>query len=188
LESDEALYQRVVAGDQQALAALVEHYYKPLLAFLIRLTGNVQTAEDLVQESFIRMLKYRGAAPSSFRPWAYRIVHNLALDYFRSVSSHLEVASDLDQESERSLLAEPQDTERLVIQADHRAQVVWLLQQLPALQREVLVLRFYHDLSLEEIAQITDVPIGTVKSRLFRGLLQARLLLEQEEVKENEQK
>ena len=186
LERDEALYQRMLSGDRQALAALAERYYAPLLAFLIRITGQAQTAEDLVQESFIRMLKYHGPAPLAFRPWAYRIAHNLARDYFRSAGIRREVATEINEKLEEDLLEEPQDAERLAIQAEYRSQVAALLQRLPTHQREVLVLRFYHDLPLEEIADITSAPIGTVKSRLFHGLRRARQLLELDEVKQNE--
>jgi len=188
LERDEALYHRVLSGDRQALADLVERYYAPLLAFLTRLTGQPQIAEDLVQESFIRMLKYHGSAPLSFRPWAYRIAHNLARDHFRSSKVRREIASDLDEALEDDPVGETQDAERIAIQADNRAQVAALLQRLPAHQREVLVLRFYHDLPLEEIAEITGAPLGTVKSRLFHGLLRARQVLELDEVKQNERK
>lgn len=185
MEWDEALYHHVLSGDRQALADLAERYYAPLLAFLTRLTGQPQIAEDLVQESFIRMLQYRGPAPSTFRPWAYRIAHNLANDHFRSSKVRREIASDLIEDDPPE---EPYDAERMAIQADNRAQVAALLQRLPAHQREVLVLRFYHDLSLEEIAEITGAPLGTVKSRLFHGLRRARQGLELDEVKQNERK
>jgi len=188
LERDEALYQRVLSGDSQALASLAERYYTPLLAFLTRMTGQRQTAEDLVQETFIRMIKYHGPAPLNFRPWIYRIANNLARDHFRSSIVRREVAPDLDEATEEGLLDETQDAERMAIQAEYHSQVAALLQRLPSTQREVLVLRFYHDLSLEEIGEITDAPIGTVKSRLFHGLRHARQLLELDEVKQNERK
>ena len=71
---------------------------------------------------------------------------------------------------------------------EYRSQVAALLLRLPTHQREVLVLRFYHDLLLEEIAVITGAPVGTVKSRLFHGLRRARQLLELDEVEQNERK
>lgn len=188
MERDETLYQRMLSGDRQALATLAERYYAPLMAFLIRVIGQAQTAEDLVQESFVRMLKYHGPAPLTFRPWAYRIAHNLARDHFRSAAARREVATDLDEELEEVLLEEPQDGERMAIQAEYRSQVAALLLRLPTHQREVLVLRFYHDLPLEEIAVITGAPVGTVKSRLFHGLRRARQLLELDEVEQNERK
>jgi RNA polymerase sigma-70 factor (ECF subfamily) len=188
LEQDEALYLRVLSGDRQALALLAERYYAPLLAFLTRVTGQVQTAEDLVQECFIRMLKYRGPAPSTFRPWAFRIAHNLARDGFRSAANRREIASNVDEAVEEVAPREAQAAEQLAIQADDRAQVAALLQRLPVNQREVLVLRFYHDLPLVEIAEITGVPLGTVKSRLFHSLRRSRQLLELDEVKQNEPK
>lgn len=182
MEQDEALFSRVRSGDRQALAALVERYHSPLLKFLFRMTGQAQTAEDLVQETFIHILTYRGVAPERFRPWIYQIARNLARDRFRSASFRKEVDARLDSDLDDEVTVDPQDVESLVLQASDSRRVILLLQRLTASQREVLVLRFYHELPLEEIAEITGAPLGTVKSRLFHGLRRARQILEREEV------
>lgn len=186
LEWDETLYNRVLSGDRQALATLVERYHGQLFKFLFRITGHAQLTEDLIQETFIRMLTYSGAPPEHFRPWAYRIAHNLARDYFRSAVVRREVGAQPDDELDDERMADPQDTEALGLQSSDRQQVAFLLQHLPANQREVLVLRFYHELPLEEISEITGAPLGTVKSRLFHGLRRARQILEVEEVNRDE--
>lgn len=187
LDSDESLYAQVLAGSRSALAELVNRYHGPLLKFLYRLTGQAQTAEDLAQETFIRLLTYQGSAPDRFRPWVFTIARNLARDHFRSAPVRREVASQPDFDPAdchpgHDGLAVLQDVETLASQASERRQVTALLQHLPANQREVIVLRFYHELPLEEIAEITGAPPGTVKSRLFHGLRRARRILQAEEV------
>lgn len=186
MERDEQLYARAMAGDRSSLTELVARYHGPLLKFLFRVTGQKQSAEDLLQETFIRILKYRGATPQRFRPWAYQIAHNLARDYFRSAVVRREVGAQPDDELDDERMADPQDTEALELQSYDRQQVAFLLQHLPANQREVLVLRFYHELPLEEISEITGAPLGTVKSRLFHGLRRARQILELDEVNRDE--
>jgi RNA polymerase sigma-70 factor, ECF subfamily len=187
LERDEILYSRLRSGDRQALATLAERYHGPLYKFLLRITGQVQLAEDLVQEAFIRMLNFRGAPPERFRPWAYRIAHNLVRDHFRSAVVRREIESLPAEKLESvSITADQQEMEVVLMQNSSHNQVITLLQRLPGNQREVLVLRFYHELTLGEIAEITGAPLGTVKSRLYHGLRRARHILEGEKVNRDE--
>lgn len=180
LESDEQMYAQARKGDRAALAELVERYIGPLLKFLTRMTGQPQIAEDLVQETFFRVLRYRGSSPQCFRPWIYQIARNLARDTFRSAAVRRETAYLEDEDQESEWIADPVETENLVLHTSNRQQVNALLQNLPARQREVIVLRFYQELSLEDISTITGAPLGTVKSRLFQGLRRARQILEEE--------
>ncbi len=186
MESDEQMYTRVRAGDRAALVILVERYYGPLLKFLARMTGQTQSAEDLVQDTFIRILTFRGNPPECFRPWIYQIARNLGRDTFRSAAVRRETDYLPDEDQGDEQMEDLLDTERLALQTSDRQQVNALLQRLPASQREVIVFRFYQELSLEEIATITGAPLGTIKSRLFRGLRRARRILEQEEVNQDE--
>lgn len=176
--SDEALYAAVLGGDQQALEELVRRYHRRLLQFVYRQTGDRHLAEDLVQELFTRLVTYRGAPPQRFRPWALTIARNLVHDHFRSGYARRE---HVLQPAEHDAMADVPDTtpqmgERLE-RADEQREVLAALQELKPNQREVLVLRFYDELKLEEIAAVTNAPLGTVKSRLFHALkqLQARL-------------
>ncbi len=186
MESDEQVYARVRAGDRAALSGLIVRYHRLLLKYLSRMTGQTLPAEDLVQDTFIRILTFRGVPPESFRPWIYQIAHNLAIDYFRSARVRRETEYLLDEDQGIERRAEPLDTESLALQSSDRLEVNALLRGLPANQREVIVLRFYHELSLEEISTITGAPVGTVKSRLFHGLRRARQILEQDEVNRDE--
>lgn len=183
MDHDEQDYAQAREGDRVALAGLVARYHAPLLKFLTRMTGQEQTAEDLLQETFIRLLTYRGAAPERFRPWIYQIARNLARDTFRSSAFRRETEGLPDEAHGSEWSVDPPDIEHLALQSSAHQQVSALLQNLPASQREVIILRFYQELSLNEISTITGAPIGTVKSRLFHGLRRARRILETEEVR-----
>lgn len=180
--SDETLYRQVMAGDRGALGALVARYHGPLRQFLARQTGDVMRADDLVQETFTRLLTHQGAPPDRFRPWVYTIAANLARDDFRSAYHRRVQADPFDSDSPST----PKGTgplrpldEALERDADRR-QVLQALQRLSQDHRAVVILRYYHDLPLEEIAAITGAPLGTVKSRLFYALKQLKFHLERE--------
>ena len=179
--SDEALYRRLLAGDVAALEALVPRYHGPLLAFLFRLTGDRQQAEDLVQETFTRIVTYRGEPPTRFRPWAFTVARNIALDHLRTAARRQAIAPRVTPSADDDPFITVPDPDPgaldLVLRDDDRRTVAAALQQLPPHQRETVVLRFYHDLSLNEIAEVTGVTVGTVKSRLFHGLRRLKTLL-----------
>lgn len=158
---DEVLYQQVRHGDEAALAELVTRYHTPIYRFLYRYTSDSALADDLAQETFIRLLAFRGTPRAHFRPWLYTIAINLARDHFRSAVYRYEPLS-FDDEAE-------QIVDDSLPESAH-SDVVAALMKLPPIQREVILLRFYHDLKLEEIADITGAPLGTVKSRLFHAL------------------
>lgn len=182
--SDEELYRRLLGGDEGALEALVHRYHGPLLGFLYRQTGDRYLAEDLVQEAFTRLITYRGQVPQRFRAWAFTIAANLARDHLRSAYHRREQADAFDVwgETERSALltdSSPGADELLLRDADRR-EVVEALQFLSPTHRETVILRFYHDLRIDEVAEVTGVPAGTVKSRLFHALKQLKIHLTRE--------
>ncbi|MCU0493186.1 MAG: RNA polymerase sigma factor [Chloroflexaceae bacterium] len=161
--SDEQLYQQLLAGDERGLTELVGRYHSPLLGFLYRQTANRALAEDLVQETFARLLTYSGPPPQRFRPWAFTIAANLLRDHVRSAAYRRE---EPPAEGGAELAA----TDLRLGQVDDRSAVLPALQRLPPDQRAVVVLRFYHDMKIEDIADVLHAPVGTVKSRLFHAL------------------
>ena len=178
--SDEVLYARVCSGDREALVALVDRYHAPLLHFLQRMTGQPQTAEDLVQETFVRLITYRGKPPERFRAWAYTVACNLARDLFRSAAQRRELPDPLEEEVTGQLTPETSSLEACVELDEDCLRAAQALLRLPVAQREIITLRFYHDLRLEEIAEVTRSPLGTVKSRLYLGLKVLKAMLEEE--------
>ena len=178
MDADERLYIRVQAGDREAMAEIVDRYQRPLLQFLYRMTSLEQTAEDLTQETFLRMLVYTGHPPERFRSWAYTIACNLARDNFRRAANRLEVTDPMDEGLADHVIESAETTAVRLAEAQSAANTVL---SLPLPLREVLVLRFYHELRLEEISEITGRPVGTVKSRLYRSLRCLKEQLSQEE-------
>lgn len=184
--NDEALFAQVMLGSRSALTELAARYYPPLHAYIYRmLDSNFQEAEDLAQETFLRLLRYQGKAPQNFRPWVYAVARNLVYDRFRSaLYRHEQVRTDEelteDEISEGAYFEMQMTVPAAEVQAlaHISAEVVRAkLQHLPVAQREVIIMRFYGEMKLEEIAQITCCPLGTVKSRLFKGLQHFKQLL-----------
>jgi RNA polymerase sigma-70 factor, ECF subfamily len=175
--NDEQLLAAVLAGDMDALATLVERHQRPLTGYLDRLVGpDWALAQDLVQETFLRVLRQhtcRGSRP--FKPWLYAIATNLARDHFKSAA--VQRATRLDDQFEARLadwVAGPEDQ---ALAAERGAAITEALGSLSAEYRATLALRFYNGLSLHEIADALDVPLGTVKSRLSVGLRRLREVL-----------
>jgi RNA polymerase sigma-70 factor (ECF subfamily) len=170
VDDERALVARMRDGDGEALRRLVTVYHRPLFAFLYRLTDDHALADDLVQETFIRMTAQRGRPPDSVRSWAFTVARNLAYDYFRSAVYKREQATDFDESEDDNAELDWNTPEQAMIETDQQNAVAVQLQSLPPEQREVVILRFYHDLPLGEIAEVTAAPLGTVKSRLFHAL------------------
>lgn len=176
--TDEQLARRVQRGYASELAPLVERHHSPLLGFLYRLTGGDRSlAEDLTQETFLRALRsiqqYQTSRP--FKPWLYAIAVNVARDHFKRAETRRAVTL-IDDE----LLALPDPIDLEETTAIDGPRLAAAITALPVQQREAIILRYYQDLSLAEVASVLSIPIGTVKSRLSLGLRQLRLRLKDE--------
>ena len=177
--SDERLMAAVMAGEASALAALVERYHSPLIGYLYRLVGGDRPlAEDLCQETFLRLLRQQHYQPGRpFKPWLYAIATNQARDHFKSAA----VRRRSQQGDDEAALFQLEDTtpgpEALALAAEQGEEVAAALARLSEEYRVALLLRFYQGLSLQEIAEALQVPLGTVKSRLSVGAHRLRALL-----------
>lgn len=179
--TDEALAEGIKQGDRQYLTLLVERHHSLLIGFLYRMTDGDRTlAEDLAQESFLRIMRSinQYQYPRPFKPWLYQIATNLARDHYKRAETRRAVG--MSEEVEWLDDQAPLPEEMLLENAEVQ-QVALALRSLPDHQRETVILRYYQELSLAEIAEILDVPVGTVKSRLSLGLSRLRdTLLERE--------
>jgi RNA polymerase sigma-70 factor (ECF subfamily) len=158
----------------ELLDHLIELYQHRLLRYLLFLTGKREVAEDLFQETWIRVLirgsQYNGKA--RFDTWLFTIARNLVIDLSRKrTMASLDEMSEVNGEDRPFEIAidAPSPLEQFESRED-RAEVGEVLLKLDSTYREVLVLRFYEELSLDEIAGVTKAPLSTVKSRLYRGL------------------
>lgn len=158
--------------DPDLLDRLIEQYQHRLLRYLVSLVGERQTAEDLFQETWMRVLEHGSSynGRTKFVTWLLTIGHNLAIDYLRRKRpASLEALTELD-EAPRDFAVHGPSAFDLVARAEESERLAGSLRQLRAEQREAIVLRFQEGMSLEEIAQVTSAPLSTVKSRLYRGL------------------
>ncbi len=167
------------------IEALIERYQYRLFRYLISLTGNREDASDMFQETWIRILE-RGCQYNrkwKFESWLFTVARNLVIDKMRrqrkSVSFE-EVPDSVLKIHERDMGDEPRAV-RALAQSETSERVQSALQQLSPASREALVLRFQEELPLDEIARITEAPLSTVKSRIYRGLEMLRDLMEGDE-------
>lgn len=174
--SDEELFRQWQQGHAQALETLVQRYHRTLIVYLYRLVGRVQTAEDLMQETFVTLVReaqsYR--YPRPFAPWLYTIAHNLARnDRSSAYSRYVELGQALPE-----ALTSEFDPSELVDRWTWHDDLQKALVHLTFEQREVLSLRFGQEMSVREVADFLGIPIGTVKSRTFQALRILRQYLE----------
>lgn len=163
--------------DAGLLDELIVRYKHRLMRYLLYLTGNREMAEDLFQEVWMRVL-VRGAqfnGKARFDTWLFAIARNLVIDQRRkrtmsSLDELFEVGSDDDRPMAFEISdGEPTPFDRFANLED-RERIAGALMEMDTLYREVLVLRFHEEMSLNEIAKVTRAPLSTVKSRLYRGL------------------
>ncbi|MFB0565726.1 MAG: RNA polymerase sigma factor [Candidatus Aminicenantaceae bacterium] len=164
--SDNQLMEEVRNGKVEKLAVLFERHNVALFNFLLRLTGNRSVSEDLVQDVFFRMLKYRSTFQSKgkFTIWMYQIARNTHVDYLRKKREEV----PLDDQFEKAVSESPTPTEHL-----ERGEVVTLMRKalakLPFRKREVLVLSRFQNLKYKEIAELLGCNTGTVKAYVHRA-------------------
>jgi RNA polymerase sigma-70 factor (ECF subfamily) len=160
--------------DPDVLDRLIEQYQQRLYRYLLFLTGNTALAEDLFQETWIRVLErgHQYNAKSKFESWLFAIARNLVIDVSRRKKiASLEELGDSESNQPFELPDERSVSPLQLLVTRENEQVVQLsLLKIPAYYREVLLLRFQEELSLEEISTVLSTPLSTVKSRLYRGL------------------
>jgi RNA polymerase sigma-70 factor, ECF subfamily len=159
--------------DPDLLDRLIEQYQHRLLRYLLYLSGNRDLAEDLFQETWVRVMErgHQYDGRHEFSTWLYAVARNLTIDYLRKMSP---VSLNGLMEDEEHAPLEPVDNQpsawEVVAQHEQAERIRAALVSIPAEYREAVVLRFQEGMALEEIARVTTAPLGTVKSRLYRGL------------------
>ena len=182
--ADYDLVKRALAGREDGFEELVRRYQRPIVAYIYRMIGDYDGALDLTQEVFIKVYGSlnRYSREYKFSTWIYRIAHNSAIDHLRRY--HAMRAEKFKWEAEgddapyekpipSGALSPEQESER----AERRAEIEDVVRALPPAYRELIILRHGNDLSYEEIAEVTGLPLGTVKNRIFRAREAMRLSL-----------
>jgi RNA polymerase sigma-70 factor (ECF subfamily) len=159
-------------GDPDALTAAISRYQLRLYRYLLRFVEDPAAAEDLFQQTWLRVMENlaRYDARRSFESWLFSVAHNLAIDHLRRRRPE-SLDETLPEGGLRREVADSHpDALEQALEWERAGIVAAALRELPAIHREVLTLRFEEDLRLEQIAEVAQVPLSTVKSRLRRAL------------------
>ncbi|MBA3785692.1 MAG: sigma-70 family RNA polymerase sigma factor [Acidobacteria bacterium] len=171
--TDVELIANAISGYEDGFEELVRRYQRPITSYVYRMLSDYEAALDVTQEVFIKVYnsleKY--SSDYKFSTWLYRIAHNAAIDYMRRNSVNLQ---SLETETEDGTYQLQIKDERPTPEQERehtewRNEIEAVVHCLPAAYRDLIILRHSRDMSYDEIAEITCLPLGTVKNRLFRA-------------------
>jgi RNA polymerase sigma-70 factor (ECF subfamily) len=171
--TDAELITKSISGGEDSFEEIVSRYQRPIVSYVYRMLNDYDASLDVTQEVFIKIYKSleRYSSEYKFSTWIYRIAHNAAIDHIRRNSKNLQ---SLETENENGTyelqLESPRPTpEQNREQNEWRTEIETVIKCLPSVYRELIILRHSQDMSYGEIAEITNLPLGTVKNRLFRA-------------------
>ena len=182
--SDQDLVQAYIKGDHSAIEVLINRHRSKVYTYILLTIKNQQLAEDLFQETFIKVIQsLRGGKykdNGKFLSWVIRIAHNLIIDHFRK-EKQMNTLSNDDSEVDlfNSKKLSDSNIEELIIDSQIKSEIRVLINELPNDQREVVLLRHYGGLSFKEIAEQTDVSINTALGRMRYALINLRKLIQE---------
>ena len=186
-DNDQLLLKAFIGGDESAITTLIERHRKKVYNYILMMVKERQTADDLFQETFIKVISSLRAGRYSengkFISWVLRIAHNQVIDHFRGGKKPTHITSDdagYDILNNRKL-SDP-NIEEAMIHDQIEQDVRNLIDHLPVEKREVVVLRHYFDLSFKEIAQQTGVSINTALGRMRYALINLRKLIDEKQM------
>ena len=184
--TDHELINLFIAGNVNALEALVLRHKDKLYTSIHFLVKDKYLAEDIFQDVFIRIIDTvrsgRYTDEGKFLPWAMRIAHNLCVDHFRKVKRTPTIRTGEDQDIFEVLNFTEENAEEKMIRQQSHNRVRYMLDKLPEDQREVIILRHYADMSFKEIADITGCSINTALGRMRYGLINLRKMMVQKQI------
>ncbi len=185
--NDQDLVQAYIKGDQSAIETLINRHRSKVYTYILLTIKNQQLAEDLFQETFIKVIQsLRGGKYKDngrFLSWVIRIAHNLIIDHFRKEKQMNSVSND-DSEVDlfNSKKFSDNNIEEVIVHSQIKSELRSLINELPADQREVVLLRHYGELSFKEIADQTDVSINTALGRMRYALINLRKLIKEKDL------
>jgi RNA polymerase sigma-70 factor (ECF subfamily) len=172
VETDENLMLAVRDGDVSKLGLLFDRHHRSLFDFFARLTGSRTIAEDLVQDVFFRMLKYRQTfrPDSHFKAWMFHIARNARFDHFKKHQPE----TLLPEDGASALQSRTPSPGHGIEQEQHAILLECAMFQLPPEKREVLILSRYQEMKYEQIAEVMGCEVGAIKVRVHRALKELR--------------
>ena len=185
--TDEELVAQYAKGNNEAFDILLKRHQDRVFNYILRIIKNEDIANDIFQETFVKAIltikQGRYTETGKFPAWISRIAHNLIIDYFRQEKSENHQSADIEDVDilNRKELCEATIEDEL-ISDQIREDVKHLIKELPPLQREVLNMRYYQNLSFKEIAEMTGVSINTALGRMRYAILNLRRIASEKEV------
>jgi RNA polymerase sigma-70 factor (ECF subfamily) len=171
--TDGDLIESAVSGQAAGFEELVRRYQRPITSYVYRMLGDYESSLDVTQEVFIKVYNslHKYSFDYKFSTWIYRIAHNASVDHMRRNSitpQSLEVENE-DGSFQIQLESRAASPEQERERSEWRSEIEMVVKGLPAVYRDLILLRHSRDLSYDEIAEVTGLPLGTVKNRLFRA-------------------
>lgn len=185
--TDEQLVADYAKGNNEAFDALLKRHQSRVFSYIFHIVKNKDLADDIFQETFVKAImtikQGRYTENGKFSAWISRIAHNLIIDYYRQEKSENTVSADEEETNllNRRDLCEENIEFRLVTDQIHE-DVRRIVMALPESQREVLVMRYYRDMSFKEIADATNVSINTALGRMRYAILNMRRIAEENNI------
>lgn len=174
LDDDQLLITRVLEGDKRSFEELMEKYNKRIYSYVYRMVRNEETAIELTQEFFLKIYnvlnKYN--FEYKFTTWAYRICYNLVVDYLRK-NSHKIDSLESDSVNEKRMVENDnyiKENAESNLENEQIGEYLWsVVGKIPEKYKSLILLRYVENLKYEDIAKITNIPVGTVKNRIFKA-------------------
>lgn len=185
--TDEQLVKAYSQGNNEAFDALLKRHQERIFNYILRVVKNEDIANDIFQETFVKAIltikQGRYTENGKFPAWISRIAHNLIIDYYRQEKSENVQSADIEEIDvlNRKELSE-KTIEDILIADQITSDVKYLIEELPDLQKEVLKLRYYQNLSFKEIAAITGVSINTALGRMRYAIINLRRLAQEKDI------
>lgn len=183
---DSLLVKRYIAGDEKALEVLIDRHNQRLSSFIYSKVNSRDITEDIFQDTFIKVIKTlrKGSynEEGKFLPWVMRIAHNLIIDHYRK-SSRMPMFNGADSFDIFSFMGDDKlNIEHQIIKDQIDSDLGVLVNELPADQKDVLIMRIYRDMSFKEISENTGVSINTALGRMRYALINLRKIIEQNNI------
>ncbi len=183
--NDNELVQLYIGGNEEALAVLLNRHKRKIYSSIIVVVKNTQLAEDIFQDTFFKVIQTlkRGQynEEGKFLPWVVRIARNLIIDHFRRIKKMPPVPVYVNEEGEEvsifNTLASDDDVAASEESTAFRKNIRNLINELPADQREVVLMRIYYDMSFKEISEFTNVSINTALGRMRYALINLKKMI-----------
>lgn len=185
--TDEQLVSIYAQGNNEAFDCLLKRHQDRIYNYILRIIKNEDIANDIFQETFVKAIQTirqgRYTENGKFPAWISRIAHNLIIDYYRQEKNGGVQSSDLTEVDILNRKELCEDTiEDIIISNQIRDDIKYLIRELPELQREVLTMRYYSNLSFKEIAELTGVSINTALGRMRYAILNLRRIATEKDI------